>query len=346
VATNSTGRRPRRPVSFLPYMNTAAISPVLISLIILISGCVSNSADEQERWDITAQTDFGRQPRWSPLGGTILFGDDTPGRTGLWLWQPGQSPQPAADSLPAHNWDYRWSPDGSRIAFTCPGEAGADSSGIWIISVDDGTLSRIYDRGRDVCWSPGSDSVVVRVDHPTSGAAGIYAVDGVSGRAELRVSGGFKPICSPKLDWLAFSDGEINGQLHLAGGDLSKIVTGAGANQWEWSGDGRLLFCVVNNYPSDIVRGDVWRIAVNGDSVSVDTAIVSWAAYPAPDATGGQVAMQRTSTSRWVGVWIYRASEGEVQIADYGQNPSFDPTGDRVAVNANGGGIRVLTRVK
>jgi len=327
-------------------MNDRQLIIVLSLFTLLTVGCgTGDDGEEIEQWGWGASTEFGRRPRWSPDGAQILFGDDVPGRAGLWLWSLGEDPTRLAESLPPHNWDFDWSPDGDRIAFTSPGEPGAPNSGVWIVDVPGDTVTRALDRGRDVSWFSDREAVAIRIDHPAEGAPGIYRLHLNSGELTYVVDG-YRPVCSPQGDRLAYGDGEIEGQLMVQSlGGQAQYATEPGAVQWEWSADGRALCCVVNHYISGTLRGDLWRITFDGDILRSDS-LTSWAGYPAPDAAGGQVAFLRMSRGCWVGLWLHRDGPEELRIADYGLNPHFDPTGDRIAVNTPDGGIRILSRVE
>ena len=322
--------------------SAAAACGLSFVLLIAITGCSHNDAPS-ESWSITHQLDFGRQPVWSPLGGKLVFGGDCEDRFGLWLWTPGSSPVSLVDSFPSHNWDYGWSPDGSRIVFSAPGDS--DQAGIWVLVTDTRALTRLFNKGRDPSWRSGGDSIAVQLDHPETGAAGIYFLDVATGEAVIAVEGGFKPRCSPTSPAWAYADGEIDGSLHLVdsqGADV--IVTGPGAVQWAWSRGGSCLCASVDNYNVGTIKGILTRIWLDGARVTIDSALAAWTAYPAPNSDGSRIAFQRQSGGRWAGLWLYNDDGGEIRIADYGDNPCYNPTGDRIAMNAPGGGIRILTR--
>lgn len=324
-------------------MITAALC---IMYLIGCEGCTSTSSPPDIP-NITDVTDFGRQPRWSPDGQLILFGGDTTGQTGLWLWDLENDPVLFHDSLPPHNWDYCWSPDGASIAFTSPGEAGSDSSGIWVVSVEERTAHRIFDRGRDVSWYFDGSALAARVDLPVNGVPGIYRVELPSGESSLIVAGGHKPVCSPGENLVAYTNDENNGRLRVYGyADTSVAVSGRGARQWIWSTDGSVLTYVIYDYlnpdPTLRMTGELWRIRVSPPDFQADS-LTRWAAYPAPDFTGDNIAFMRSSSGAWAGLWIYSMSGGEFRIAQYVRSPHYNPTGNRIAVNAPNGGIQVIS---
>ncbi|MDP8228827.1 MAG: hypothetical protein P9M15_05180, partial [Candidatus Electryoneaceae bacterium] len=312
-------------------VKTAKVLTILFIVVVMI-GCSSDDNDsDMGRWNMVASLDrdFGRQPIWSPDGESILFGDDTPGSAGLWLWYMVNDPELLADDLPAHNWDYCWSNDGGYVAFSSPGEAGTDSVGIWIVDVQQRTATKIYDRGRDVSWINDGSFLAARIDHPFNGNPGIYLVDISSGEANLVVAGGFKPLCSPTEMLITYKDNEINGRLFMTSPEGSPLeITGPGVMQWQWSPNGTGLFCVVNDFLNTrSLTGQLMRISMDQQSWSTDS-LTAWVAYPSPNGTGDRVAFLRESDGRWAGLWIYDENGEETRIATYVVNPSFDPTGN------------------
>ena len=316
------------------------ITCLLITLTLSFVGCDSDE-DFTIEWQWTSFTDYGRMPRWSPDGSQILFGDDRPGSSSLWLWTPGADPSVLSDSLPPHNWDYRWSPDGSMIAFTSPGEPDSPDAGIWVVDVEAETAEKLYNRGRDVSWFHNGSAVVVRIDRPENGIPGIYKI-GLDPFYLLFITDGYFPLCSPAENLIAYSSSEIRGKLYIIDSELvGEPVSENGAFNWVWSADGSSVFCAVNDYTSGIIDWKIFKIFRRETGWASDN-VAQWAGFPAPDRTGSRFAFMRISNRSWLGLWLHTGEGGDRMIADYGQNPEFVPVGDRIAVNASNGGIRVL----
>jgi len=313
-----------------------------IVIALFIGGCGETSTTV-DKWELTYSTEFGRVPRWSPDGERILFGDDRVGSPGLYIWTPGEDPQLLADSLPNHKWDYDWSPDGGKVGFTSPGEPGSQTAGVWIVDIDDGSRTRPLDRGRDLSWYYDSSTVAVRIDNPEGGFPGIYLVDIDSGELEF-IADGYMPVCSPVDSRIAYNESEINGKLFLIDAELEPLaVSDVGAYKWVWTADGSSIFCAINDYTTGTLRWDIVRIIKPENDWLVEN-IAEWAQYPAPDRTGSRVAFMRISNASWRGLWLYTIGKGDDRIADYGQNPDFNPHSDMIAVNSTEGGIRVLVK--
>ena len=322
---------------------------IITILVLSLNGC-KKSDDAIESWEWTHFTEFGRQPIWSPDGSQVLFGDDHPGSAGLYLWDLNAEPILLHAELPAHNWDYCWSPDGSHIAFTSPGGADETLAGVWSYSFNDGSLAHLFDRGRDVSWLYNNSDLAFRVDNPEGDAPGIYRLrlpeqGGTEGEADLLIANGHKPRCSPQSDFIAYSDGEINGRLHIINLDLDEAYQSeAGVVQWNWSYDGSRLAFILNNYTTGVLSDVLWGIDVTSPEEADTLAL--WATYPASDQRGDQIVFVRVQNGRLAGLWIYRTGEEELRIATYGQNPSYDPTAERIAANSASGGIQILTRIR
>jgi hypothetical protein len=304
----------------------------------LISCDTSESITEEWNWG--ESTDFGRVPRWSPDGTRIIFGDDREGSPGIYLWTPGETPHLLTDSLTSHNWDYHWSPDGNRIAFTAPGESGSNAAGVWIVNVDSSSAVKVFDRGRDLSWFHDGQSVVVRIDDPEDVTPGLYRIAVETGSAEFVIEG-FSPVCSPTEPFIAYLDSELNGKLYIIDGGLNAVaVSDTGAYEYIWTADGSALFCAVNNYTTGELDWDIVKISRNEAGWQKED-VTQWALHPAPDRTGGRVAFLRISNASWRGLWLHTAGKVDERIADYGQNPDFNPLHDRIAVNSTEGGIRI-----
>lgn len=324
-----------------------------ISSLMLLSGCPGSGEDTSENWEWTHTLDFGRCPKWSPQGEIILFGDDTPGRAGIYLWDLSSAPTSLAETLPIHNWDYSWSPDGSKIAWTSPGAQIDSSIGVWLYELSTGNVRRIFNYGRDVCWLSDNITLVVRIDEPIFGAPGIYTLERTEQEYEynafLLAADGFKPTASPKAGWLTYLDHEFKGRLHLLDpeGD-QQHVSGQGVMVAKWSADGSRLAYARNNYGYKEDLDPLWDalFVVGISNPAKADSLTAWATNPAPSPDGSQIVFSRVQFSQWAGLFIYRPESGNVRIAPYGLTPDYDPNGDRVVVGATVGGIRVLTRVR
>jgi len=326
------------------FLNILKTCLSLFLLICILSSCDS---DEQTSWNWQESIEFGRCPKWSPNGESIIFGDDRTGVAGIYLWDTETDPVRLTDSSHFHNWDYCWSPNGEFIAFTSPGAREDSLSGIWILEVATKFVTQVYDYGKDVSWYSTGLELAVRFDNPSEGEPGIYRLGLTEDKnavteARLEVLSGHMPECSPKYNWLAYSDNEIDGRLHILDFDgVEQYVSGHGVRQYKWSSDGKFLAFVINNYTSGILENVLWGI--NIAQMEADS-LTRMATFPAPNQNGNEVAFSRVQTGNWSGLWVFSQSEGIGRVSSFGLSPDYNPVSDKIAVNSSLGGIRIIVR--
>ncbi len=339
----------------LQYTVIKVFTVVALVLFVQLSGCSSNNV-EPEVWSVTQSHNFGRMPRWNPDGTKIAFGDDRPGQAGIWIWNSDQvSPSPVVTLLSRlipHNWDYCWSPDGGKIAFSSPAAPEDSLGGVWVADLATNETIRIWDRGRDVSWGDSGNALYFQIENPVGGVPGIYAItlpqaeDTLSQYPRFIAAQGFKPQGRPLSNQVAYGDGLIDGRVWVGGEGVNPVVvSGYGALQWDWSSDGRFLFVIVNRYVTGTIKGVLWRIDGRADlnPPFMADSLTSWTSNLSVNRSGSTIAFARSSGSTWLGIWIHRDGE-DVQIITYGENPDIHPIEEKVAMNANGGGIRIVTR--
>ena len=319
----------------------------LCGFLIVAAGCDGDNSDNVERWEWTNFTDFGRRAVWSPDGSMVLFGDDTPGRPGLYLWSITDTPRELDEALPPHNWDYTWSPSGTRIAFTSPGAADDSLAGVWIYDFENQDLNRIYHSGCNVTWDSSEVAVAARLDNVPGYLPGIYRIEWTGNyediSASLVVEDGYKPSYSPCSPYMAYTDSEIRSRLYVIDENAEVVFSSSpGVVQWTWSRNSPNLSCVINDYNSGIAEGVLWRIDMT-DPANPDS-LTRWVEFSAISSDGQQVAFTRVSSSRYAGLWLYRSQNEILKLADFGLEPSFDPIRDRLSIHSTAGGIRILTR--
>ncbi len=160
--------------------------------------------------------------------------------------------------------DARWSPDGTKIAYTGQYQGATGScpklscSGVWVMAVDSGDTSYVTS-GRSPAWSPDGTRLVLSdltiacssTYDPMSGCDGpLYSVgvDG-NGRASLGLTGSV-PQFSPNGVLIVYQTGQgTDADIHVANSDgtSDRVVVGGPEddNEPAWSGVGNgLLFHV------------------------------------------------------------------------------------------------------
>lgn len=333
------------------FINCIIIVIFSLSLI----GCDGGGSESEAPWTFAESIDFGRIPLWSPEGTQILFGGDQPGQAGLYLWDLETAPRRIGDKEILHNWDYSWSWDGTKIAWSSPGTIDDENSGVYIYTVSDATIRKVYATGSGVSWFSDNERLALYVNDSELGLSGIYELAPDTGyyNAQLLFENGYEVRCSPVDGYYGIIDHEFNGRLHLFDSNGSEVfVTNMGVMNMKWSADGRTLAYARSNFgykPDD--GSPIWnaifplRFNSGGENGSwTSDSLAAYATNPAPNHDGTQFAYNRIEFSHWAGLYLYSENRGGERIAAYGLNPDYHPMDEIIAVNAISGGIKVLRK--
>lgn len=319
-----------------------------VILAILLASCETHPPDDGgtpvPTATVVASYPFGRMPRWSPDGRYLLFGDDRPGHVRLLRWDLTTDALPLTAADRPHNWDYRWSFDGRQIAYSAPGEPDDTSSGVFVVNISDGVPHRMSDRGREVTWCDSSRSLLFTVDHPISGAPGVYRVNPIQGGVySLLTAGGAHPVGNPSQHSFAYTTSQVLGGLFLTEFTGNTIHTqqigGTAAQDWAWSRDGRKLFAVINRSYNYVTIGILYRY----DSLTPEgsDSVAAYASLPSADLDGSIAAYYQLPGIVSAGVAVLLPSGGSMVIAVDGYYPDMSPDGTLVTYNVQNGGIKV-----
>ena len=179
------------------------------------------NADGSNQTNITNNSGYNRDPRFSPDGTKIAFESSRVGNQEIYVMNADGSNQTRLTNNPGLDGDPCFSPDGSKIAFA------SDRDGDWEIYVmnADGSNQTRLTRGAnwDPCFSP--DGTKIAFASHRDGGCEIYVMnaDG-SNQARLTNNGGgnWDPCFSPDGTKIAFtSDRDLNCAIYVMNADGS-----------------------------------------------------------------------------------------------------------------------------
>lgn len=210
--------------------------------------------DGSEPRNLTPAGTFERNPVWSPDGARMLFAraDDFSFTEGLYVMDAdggGRVKLADGDRFDA----YRWSPDGSMVAFVALRfEVDEVFSDLWVMRADGSGKVRVAGNAEGLSWSPDGRRIAY-----ASNLGGLHIrivnSDGSGDRRlTARTLSAFQPAWSPDGDRIAFvalNPNEIM-LVNPDGSGLENLTHGLGEEDSPaWSPDGgRLVF---NSVPRD-----------------------------------------------------------------------------------------------
>jgi hypothetical protein len=186
----------------VPQRSAAGLSGCVFSLILaggLMLGCSSSSTTGPTAlgpWQVRGLWPRGTHPVASPVSDAVLFvQEESP--AGLYLLHGG-SASLLADSNFGIRPDFAWSRDGVYFAFSSPGAAGAEGTGIWQGTASQpSSFRKLWDRGSHPCYLPNDEGIVCAGPEDGSGSEGIWQIS-LDGLQHIRlVMEGVEPEVSP-----------------------------------------------------------------------------------------------------------------------------------------------------
>ena len=279
------------------------ISFILISVLLILSGCSKNSTitptTEGMTTPLSTDETLIPTPTEEPIVPcNIVFESDRQGNLEIYSMAPDGSNQhnlsnnPANDSMPV------WSPDGSQIAFVSNRKTDSDSGQfIYTMKADGSDATQVSHQADSNFpdWSPLDSQIAY------SSGGDVYLIDLVAG-TEINLTNSPENDEQPKFSleghqiaWL--KDVDNHRQLFtmdLDGGNVFQVTNGGDVTDAEWTVDGRLFIhwsqpdgicnnCVITVDGSDVIdaggKGTIQEFlpfwTVEGDRVELVSADIA-----------------------------------------------------------------------
>jgi Tol biopolymer transport system component/DNA-binding winged helix-turn-helix (wHTH) protein len=154
---------PERPVTRRPFRRLLWVAILLTAMVLTTASAVIYSRaypppSRPQRSLVQLPSGSGLQfgVTWSPDRRFIAYGSDRGGKFDIWVQQTSGLEPVKITSLPGHNWQPDWSPDGNQIVFRSEGREG----GIFVTPALGGATKKIADFGYHPRWSPDGRQVL------------------------------------------------------------------------------------------------------------------------------------------------------------------------------------------
>jgi Tol biopolymer transport system component len=213
-----------------------------------------------------------------PVSGRIIFQSDLGGDNEIYMLTAG-----GVSRLTDNTWDDcypRWSPDGTRIAFSANPHGNFD---IFVMDADGGRPTAVTNSPEDeldVAWSPDGKSLAFTraAGRSGKGEPSVWTIDLGSGR-EAQAIPGFRrsnilPDFSPLSQGIAFTGKRLLGGWDVFFFDartqaVRELTKGGYACRPRFSPDGRRIVYVCSEADG---KGDIWTMDADGNGKERMTA--------------------------------------------------------------------------
>ncbi|MBU1707620.1 hypothetical protein KKB28_06870 [bacterium] len=313
---------------------------------ICFQGCSSSDDgdDSGEHWRRSQVLDFGQRPVPSPDGERICFATEGTGEhpAGIYLLE-GDSVVQLTNGTPPHAWDYNWSSNGARIAFSAPGQIGGESAGIWVINITTRQLEQIWDRGSSPSWDP-VDSLRLYCAGPEDGTdnEGIFLIV-LEPALRIRVqSRGTSPLMSPNRMLLGCQlpgEGSQGRALYVATLDSLSgmpVASHTGAYSWVWDSQ-QIIYEFIDGGALDFY-------SVSVSSPGEPQLLITRASFPHAFRGEDKFVFAKVSGASAGGICTMSTHGGDaLPLTATGTRPVPTSTGDAIYFDDEGG-IYILRR--
>jgi Tol biopolymer transport system component len=212
------------------------------------------SPDGSGLTNLTPDTLLERDPMWSPDGRKLLVVRVDPSFLFETLYVMNADGSDRTELVSgASLLDYRWSPDGSRIAFSLGRVVGSRlASDLWVMRADGSARMKLDSDAEEPTWSPDGSQIAYVRDVGSPQVRIISSTGGSERRLTPDSLGTIQPAWSPDGSWIAFVSVGPNQLwvIHPDGTGLFNLTQGQAQEDGPvWSPDGsRIAF---NSGPTD-----------------------------------------------------------------------------------------------
>jgi TolB protein len=313
--------------TWLPSRRVVAIAAMVVLAGLLVAPAVALGDHILELINGKSAPGDVQTPAWSPDGRKLAFVSQRDGNSEIYVMNADGSAQENLTRQPANDSHPSWSPDGRKIAFVSRRDGNAE---IYVMNADGSgqrNVTRTPSSDLDPAWSPDGRAIAFVQKKPKPSQTYLYVVN-ADGSGLRRLTTRPAHLLNPS--WSADGKTIRHGRylVHADGTghtELPKNVPLAGA----WSPDGqRIAFAVAYRtprVPETETDAGLWVVNADGSGSRRVARKAAWS-NPAWSPDGRRIA--------------FRRFDGQLG----GPQPGSAGPSDLYAVNADGSGLRRLTR--
>ena len=319
-------------------IKSAYVFVIFITVIgLFVGGCGSG---EEPSWNYERIASFGRTPVYSPDRSKIIFGGDEADNLGIWMRSSGSVTRLTTFS---HNWDYVWSPDGSKIAFS--NSSGGNDGGMWLVDTE-GNLEHLSDEGRYPSWQVITGMGDTTIYFQNGIGVGISRISTESGEITSVIAVGERPKVSPDGEYIAFlvrsdisSTTDSLFLWNISSGGMESLA--ASGMNYDWSPDGNTITYERYEYVSN---GSMLNVKVVNVNTGYIATLWTGAKNPKYCPDGSRIVFEGIAGDAGDGIFMMSPSGGSVEeVASAGYGPECYSNINRV-VYWNTSGIWIANR--
>ena len=230
------------------------VGPVVLSLVSVAAFAAPSVLESRDLFKLNWASDVAISRDGSQIAYARNFSDIMTDevRQSLWLIDPASGAQRPITAAPGHYGSPRFSPDGSRIAYLAPDEAGHTQIVVRWLHGDSAVLTHLTESPTDITWSPDGKQIAFIMLDPTPAPSIGQALEKPAG-----ATWGSGPVVIDRLNFRADGQGlDRTGFRHIyvvsadGGGTPRPLTEGpySDAGPLAWSKDGQSLYFAGNRH--------------------------------------------------------------------------------------------------